>query len=227
MAEQTTYSKAVTLAAPESKAPIEEVAYMLYLAVQENPEQADVMLAGLLEQRKSWKPVEVYNLFVAAMSAHPSPDAPLKEDLAHQAPVEGGAADAGASQVTMVDKLVTVLYNAELPDGVAAAVVENAGVSTSVKGVASSEAADASDADTSDTAAPDAAAPDAGVAESGAPDTVVGDVSLLNQSIVSGTLTSGDSIHEEIHEPIVTPPSEDIVTPGPMSPQNPVPAPGI
>ncbi len=263
MADDSAYSKAVALASADSTAGIEDIGYALYLAVQENPDMAAAMLATVLDQRNNWTAEQVSFLVTAVMMAHPDMTIPKKEHLTPAEGLAGGAsADAAAGAITPVEGLVlaesvqntmlgdviTVLYGAELPEGVASAVIAHAGLSDAVVSeptpvsdaaaaegdAAAAEGGDAATSEGGETATPEGgetATPETGdAATPGAAATtpktlgsalLVNDLVGLNQSTISGSL-GGDLNKQEIYEPTVNPPdvTDDFETPDAESSQN-------
>lgn len=140
--------KAVALSAPDSKASLSAICKSVYDAVKEDPEEADEVLSSVLAQRTTWKSSEVYAIFRAIVLARPelgwylvayadykngegsgdqssSGDSSGSGDAAGQGGT-GSASGAGSTGGTdpaimnlMFYRLMNVLYEASLEDGVA------------------------------------------------------------------------------------------------------------
>ncbi len=218
MADDASYSKAVALAAPDSEAGIEEIAYALYLAVKEDPAIAADALAAVLAQRTDWTADDVYTLFTAVMMARPDLTIPVKDHVGPGGSDDASTADSAELPVladdvkgTLLGQLINVLYTSKLPAGVARSVLRSAGFGDSVVAEPSASAAGSSPTGT----------PESGAApsESASSEVSLNDMANLNQAVINGSLGAG-TVTEEIKEPAVNPPGTEYVpTPAPTSPQ--------
>ncbi len=137
--------KAVALSAPSSNASLSAICKSVYDAVKEDPEEADKVFSEVLAQRTTWKSSEVYAIFRAIVLARPElgwylaayADYKSGEGSSDQssssgsgdASGEGGAGSSGGAGSTggvdpaimnlMFYRLMNVLYEASLEDGVA------------------------------------------------------------------------------------------------------------
>lgn len=116
--------QAVVLAAPTSDASLDAICLAAYEAAKENPDQLDVVLESVLEQRTTWKADEVYAIMRAVLMARPD----LMNNLSEQAAAYKGVSDgrngkavheAAPELYPMVSRVLNVLHLATLDEGVA------------------------------------------------------------------------------------------------------------
>ncbi len=127
MAAGPALDQAVAVAAQKSGASLSDICYAVYKAVKESPEEADVVFSRVIAQRTNWTSGEVYAVFRAVLLARPD----LEEEFRTQAAsykggegIEGKESYTGeAAKNSMGYKLMTALYESNLPEGVVPAVI--------------------------------------------------------------------------------------------------------
>ena len=113
--------KAVALSAPSSKASLSAICKSVYDAVKESPEEADKVFSSVLSQRTTWKASEVYAIFRAVLLARPDLAGNLGDYVAApKGGKNGKEVYTGSTNMDpMLYRLMNVLYEASLEDGVA------------------------------------------------------------------------------------------------------------
>jgi len=113
--------KAVALSAPDSKASLSAICKSVYDAVRESPEEADKVFSSVLSQRTTWKASEVYAIFRAVLLARPDLAGNLGDYVAApKGGKNGKEVYTGSTNMDpMLYRLMNVLYEASLEDGVA------------------------------------------------------------------------------------------------------------
>ncbi len=129
MAAGPTLDKAVALAAQDSGARLSDICYAVYKAVKEAPEEADVVFSQVISQRTTWTSGEVYAIFRAVLLARPDLEEEFRTQAASYKPSTGikgkDSYNGDAAKDPMLYKMLNVLHEASLPEGVLPAVINS------------------------------------------------------------------------------------------------------
>ncbi len=130
MAAGPTLDKAVALAAQDSGARLSDICYAVYKAVKEAPEEADVVFSQVISQRTTWTSGEVYAIFRAVLLARPDLEEEFRTQAASYKPSEGSikgkdSYSGDAAKDPMLYKMLNILHEASLPEGVLPAVINS------------------------------------------------------------------------------------------------------
>ncbi len=130
MAAGPSLDKAVALAAQDSGARLSDICYAVYKAVKEAPEEADVVFSQVISQRTTWTSGEVYAIFRAVLLARPDLEEEFRTHAAsykyNQGDVKGKDSYTGdAAKDPMLYKMLNVLHEASLPEGVVPSVMNS------------------------------------------------------------------------------------------------------
>lgn len=128
--------QAVALAAEDSEAKLDAICLAVYEAALEAPDEVDKVFEAVLSQRTTWKAGEVYAIMRAILMARPDLAGNLNSNVAAN---KGGKNQKGAynepapDMDPMLYKLLNVLYQASLEDGVAENAINT--LTTTITGV--------------------------------------------------------------------------------------------
>ena len=124
---ETPLEKACVAASVDSKASLSLICQRTYEAVLATPDKADEVFEQVLAQRTSWKSNEVYAIFRAVLLARPDLEVSLNNYVVqYKGGKNGKDGKDGVSREgmdPMVYRLMNVLYQASLAEGVAETVI--------------------------------------------------------------------------------------------------------